>query len=576
MYLKQSKAPSGKIYLSMVQTYYDREKKQPRTKTIETFGTLQELKKDYDDPVAHFKQIVANRNQEEKEDTAEYTVIAKKNAELSLGVRRRMNYGYIVILKLYYELGLDRFFLNKQRNEKFKYNTSTISKHLLISRILTPGSKKKCYEDKDRYFDFEKQDIFSLDDVYRCLSHLAKISEDVQKYLNRKIKEKYRPKSDLIYYDVTNYYFEIEEEDDLRRKGPSKEHRPDPIVQMGLATDESGFPLSYDLFPGNESEKLRLRPMIGKLRREYDSGKIVVVADKAQNSGNNIYYLESGKNGYIFSEKILGASEDTQNFVLNGSGYKWLGDEYRYKSRTIPREINVSMLKDGKERRKKVQVDQKQIVFYSEKYAKRAKAKRDVVIKKAYNIIANPSSYTRATSYGALRFVDNIEVDKKTGELKEAKSKPCIDFDKIREEEKFDGYYMIVTNQYDERDTSIIEKYHGLWQIENCFKVTKQDLETRPIHLSREDRINAHFLICFISLLMVKLIQQKLDDSYPIAQIVETMNNISCSNESANLFLFDYRTELSDYLGKAFSLDFTKERLTRAAIKKNIAEVKKV
>jgi len=576
MYLKQSKAPSGKIYLSMVQTYYDREKKQPRTKTIETFGTLQELKKDYDDPIAHFKQIVANRNQEEKEDTAEYTVIAKKNAELSLGVRRRMNYGYIVILKLYYELGLDRFFLNKQRNEKFKYNTSTISKHLLISRILTPGSKKKCYEDKDRYFDFEKQDIFSLDDVYRCLSHLAKISEDVQKYLNRKIKEKYRPKSDLIYYDVTNYYFEIEEEDDLRRKGPSKEHRPDPIVQMGLATDESGFPLSYDLFPGNESEKLRLRPMIGKLRREYDSGKIVVVADKAQNSGNNIYYLESGKNGYIFSEKILGASEDTQNFVLNGSGYKWLGDEYRYKSRTIPREINVSMLKDGKERRKKVQVDQKQIVFYSEKYAKRAKAKRDVVIKKAYNIIANPSSYTRATSYGALRFVDNIEVDKKTGELKEAKSKPCIDFDKIREEEKFDGYYMIVTNQYDERDTSIIEKYHGLWQIENCFKVTKQDLETRPIHLSREDRINAHFLICFISLLMVKLIQQKLDDSYPIAQIVETMNNISCSNESVNLFLFDYRTELSDYLGKAFSLDFTKERLTRAAIKKNIAEVKKV
>lgn len=576
MYLKQSKAPNGKTYLSMIRNYYDKDTKQSRTKTIENFGTLEELKKEYDDPVAYFKEVVKAHTLMEKEEAAEYTITAKKYAQLKPNTTTRMNYGYIVILNMFYELGLDRFLLNKQRNETLKYNSSTILKHLLVSRILTPGSKKKSYEDKGRYFDFEKQDDFTLDQVYHCLSYLARISEDIQKHIHKRLKAQDKRKNDLIYYDVTNYYFEIEKEDDLRKKGPSKEHRPDPIVQMGLATDENGFPLSYDLFAGNESETKKLRPMVGKLRQTYDSGKVIVVADKAQNNGNNIYYLQSGGNGYIFSEKILGGSRQMQNFVTDEAGYQQLGNDDRFKSRTIPRDIQVSMIKDGKEHKRTVSIDQKQIVFYSEKYAKRAKAKRDAVVQKAYNIIKNPASYTRATSYGALRFVQNIEVDKKTGELKEAASKPFIDFAKIEQEAKFDGYYLIVTNQLDAPVTDIIEKYHGLWQIENCFKATKSDLEARPVYLSREDRINAHFLICFLSLIILKLISRRMSDAYSFASIIETLNHICCSNESENLFLFDFRSEISDALGSAFDVDFTRQRLTRMEIKKNIAKVKKV
>jgi hypothetical protein len=234
---------------------------------VESFGYLDELKKTYDDPIAHFEKYVEERNLEQKTEAAEYTITAKKGKELAQDTSSRKNYGYIVIMKLFYELGLDRFLLNRQRREsKIEYNTSTIMKLLVISRILSPGSKKKAYEERSRYFDFEKEDAFSLEDVYRSLSHFAKLEKDIQLLIHDRITKNYGRKLDLIYYDVTNYYFEADKEDGLRRKGVSKERRPNPIVQLGLAMDAEGLPLSYEVFAGNESEKLHLRPAVFELR----------------------------------------------------------------------------------------------------------------------------------------------------------------------------------------------------------------------------------------------------------------------------------------------------------------------
>ena len=228
-------------------------------------------------------------------------------------------------------------------------------------------------------------------------------------------------------------------------------------------------------------------------------------------------------------------------------------------------------------------MDQRLIVFYSEKYAIRSKLKREATIKKAQKIISNPAAYTSATSYGALKYVKNVEVDKKTGEIKPAKGTPCFDMDKVWEEEKYDGYYALVTNIFEEgkhrgqfNDDKIIEIYHGLWRIEDNFRVSKSDLEARPIYLSRADRINAHFLICFICMVIIRLIQKRTEYQYSPAKLIEAMNNISCSYEGGNLYLFDYRNDLTDTLGNAFGLDFTKQRLTRGQIKKNLGEAKKV
>jgi transposase len=239
--------------------------------------------------------------------------------------------------------------------------------------------------------------------------------------------------------------------------------------------------------------------------------------------------------------------------------------------------------KDGTTHKKKTLVDQRQIVFWSEKYAARSRAKREAALKKAQGIIENPAAYTRATSYGALKYIMNVDVDKETGEIKAAqKSAPCFNHDVIAEEEKYDGYYAIVTNVFDEGgakgkfdDGQVIDLYRGLWRIEDSFGVTKGDLESRPVFLSREERIRAHFLVCYIALVIVRLIQKRTGFEYSPGKLINAMNNISCSLEGANLYLFDYRSDVSDALGNAFGIDFTKERLTRSAIKKNIGDAKK-
>ena len=595
MYLKQSpNKKTGRIYLSIAHGYWDKEKGHTRTKTVESFGYLDELEKTYPDPIAHFQKIVDERNREEELDKAEYTIIAKKNQQLEKNTSNRRNYGYIVIMKIIYELGLDRFLVNRRvRNTKIECNTSAIMKMLVISRILSPGSKLKAYEEMGRYFDFEKKDIFSYRDVLRSLPHFAELSDYIQLLIHDRIAKKYNRSLDLVYYDVTNYYFEIDEEDELRKKGFGKDGKKSPLVQMGLAMDAQGLPISYELFPGNESEKLHLRPMIFELRNKYDSGRVIAVADSAQNTGNNIYYLDQGKQGYVFSQSIRGGSDDFKKYVVDSDGYKWFGKEHMRKSRIKRREIQVDFDRgDGSTYKKKVFIDQRQIVFYSEKYAARARKKREAAILKAQKIVNNPAAFTKATSYGALKYVMNVDVDKSTGEIIASESTPCLDLDKIRDDEKFDGYYCIVTNLFDEdkgknkrkdkrennwkfSDDKVIDIYRGLWQIEDSFRVTKSELNARPVFVSREDHIKAHFLICYIALVIIRLIQKRTNHKHTPEDLIEAMNNISCTHESENLFIFDYRSDITDSIGDAFGIDFTMQRLTRKEIKKNIGDAKK-
>jgi transposase len=584
MFLKSAtNNKTGRTYLSMAESYREKGKKYSRTSTVESFGYLDELQKVYDDPIAHFTAYVEEKNKQKASKDAEYIVKERKDVILPKNTAGRKNFGYIAILLIYYELGLDRLIVNRQRGRNFGYNTSSILKLLVVSRILEPASKKHTFEQRGTYFDFEKEDAFSLMDIYRSLTYLAEIDATIQLHIHKRITEKYGRNTNLLYYDTTNYYFEIDMEDELRAKGPSKEHRPDPIVQLGLAMDADGIPISYEMFPGNDSEKLHLRPMIGELVRTYEAGRVIAVADAAQNTGNNIYYLESGKCSYVFSQTIRGGSEEFKAYVTREADYKQFGDEYKRKSRRIRRMIEIDMLKeDGETYKKKVLVDQRQIVFYSQKYADRSKAKREAMLKKAQCIASSPSAYTKATSFGALRYVKNVEIDKSTGELKEAaKGKPHVDMEKFMEDEKYDGYYCIVTNLFDEdgsaefSDDMIIDMYRGLWRIEDNFRVTKSELDARPVFVSRKDRIHAHFLVCYISLVILRLIQKRLGGAYSTATIINALKNITCSPETKNLFLFDYRTDETDAIGEVLGFNFTKKRLSRSEIKNILGQAKK-
>jgi len=573
MYLKKSfNKKTGRTYLSIVKGYRDQNGKS-RTKTIKSIGYLDELKEKYDDPIEHF-QKVAKKMEQEKTNDPYITIKIRADEKVKKNYANRKNYGHIVFNKIYHELQLDRFFNNKQRHENFKFNSNSIMKVMVFARLLYPRSKKATVEIKDRFFD--KAD-FSLDDVYNCLTHFNKIEKKAQQFIHEQIVEQYERKTDLIYYDVTNYYFETDKQDDLSKKGYSKEHLPNPIVQMGLAVDQQGIPISYRLFEGNKHDSQTLMPVLKNIKKQFKTKRIIVVADKGLNSGDNIAFNSALGDGYIYSKSVKAASKKFKSYVLDDKGYTWIGDDYKKKSRVIPTEINVTVgkYKNGKNKKKKIRIDQKQVVFYSRKYAQRAKKQREATIAKAVDLITNPSKYQKATSHGAASYVGNIEFDKKTGEVLNTGKKLFLDKEKIKQEEQLDGYYAIVSSELDELDEKIIEIYRGLWRIEESFKITKSNLDARPIFLTKEDHINVHFLICFISLVIARIVENRLKNKYTIEKILNSLRSVSCSHIDTNHYLFDYVDEVTEDINNVFNLNIGKKIMTLGEIKKNFGKVKK-
>ena len=569
MYLKKStNKKTGRTHLSIVHNYWDAKSKRSRTKTIETLGYVDVLSKEFEDPISHFEAVVLKMNEEEKMKTSYTNITIDTNEKINDNNSSRKNFGYAALSRIYHELEINKFLNNRQRNLNVEYNLNNIMKLLVFSRLLDPCSKKKTFEHKD-YF-FESSD-FALVDIYRCLTKLNKYSDDLQLHIYEHIKEQYGRNTEIVYYDVTNYYFEIDEDDDFRKKGVSKEHRPDPIIQMGLLMDNLGFPIAYKLFKGNDNDCTTLLPVIKETRRAFNLGRIIVVADKGINTAENIYYNLKRGNGYVFSQSVRRANKELKEYVLKGEGYELYGNEYKRKSRIYPREIEV--MENGKKIKKKI--DEKQVIFYSKDYDKRAKAKRQSALQKARELIKDPSKFTQATSYGAAKYVKNLQFDKKTGEIIKTKRILSFDEEKLREEEKLDGYYAIVTSELYQTDDKIIETYRGLWKIEEAFKITKSDLEARPVHLSRKDRIEAHFLVCFVALTIARILQCRVEDRYPASRILESLDKVCCSLVQENYYMFNYRDEVTDAVGETFGIDFTRKYMTLGEIKKVLGEVKK-
>ena len=571
MYLKKTPNAQGRIRLSIVDNYYDKQKKCSRQKTIESIGFLDELEKIYEDPISHFQKRVELLNQQKKEKQAPINFTFYDSDRLCIGDNLRKNFGYAAFSKIYHELKLDTFFNNRQRHTKESYDANTIMKMLVYSRLLSPASKKASYDNRDQFF--EKND-YSLDDVYRCLTFLNKHKENLQVWMNNKIKEQYGRDTSLIYYDVTNYYFETDEQTDLLRKGVSKEHRPNPIVQMGLFMDNNAIPVTYELFAGNTNDCLTYRPNFGRIKKQFDLGRVISVADKGMTTGDNIWYTINTptKDGYVFSMSIRGADKSTKEYVLDEEGYEWLGEEYKRKSRLCPRTIQVTS-NNGKKIKK--QVDEKQVVFWSKKYATRAKAEREAALAKARDLAKHPGNYTRATSYGAAKYVKKVEYDKETGEILTASSILDINEDLICEEEALDGYYMLLTSEMDIPDDKIIDMYRGLWRIEESFKIIKSELEARPVYVWTNEHIEAHFLTCFVALTLSRILEMKLEHKYSAGRILESLSKASCSLIQQNYYMFDYFDEVLKDIGDLMNIDFAKRVRTLGDIKQTLADTKK-
>ncbi len=571
MFLKKTPNKSGRINLAIVDGYYDKATKKTKHKVIESLGYLDELEKQYDDPIDYFTKRAKKLTEEKKIGQAPINFTFYDSDRLCVGDNLRKNFGYTALSKIYHELEINKFLNNRQRHTKESYDANTIMKMLVFSRILAPASKKSSFDNREMFFE---KTNYSLDDVYRCLSFLDKHKESLQVWMNDKIKENYGRDTSLIYYDVTNYYFETDEQNDFLRKGVSKEHRPNPIVQMGLFMDNNAIPITYELFAGNTNDCLTYRPNFGRIKKQFNLGRVISVADKGMTTGDNIWYTINTPthDGYVFSMSIRGAEKSMKEYVLDAEGYVWLGKEYKRKSRKYPRTIQVTST-SGKKIKK--QVDEKQVVFWSEKYAKRAKAEREATLAKARDLAANPGSYTRATSYGAAKYVKKVDYDKDTGEILTASSILDINEDLIREEEALDGYYVLLTSEMDTPDDKIIDMYRGLWRIEESFKITKSELEARPVYVWTREHIEAHFLTCFVALTISRILEMKLEHKYSIEKIIDSLSRAECSLLQQNYYVFDYYDEVLKDIGNVTNIDFSKRIRTLGEIKQVIADSKK-
>lgn len=586
MFLKQSYNKStGKTQLSLVQGY--RQDGKVKHKVIENLGFLEDLQKQYPDPISHFKQVAKERSQT---DAVLKTLEVNLTSRLTENCCNRHNLGYAVTKAVYSRLGIRTFFQSKQRSLNIEYNLNSIFSLLTFNRFLFPSSKKNAFENRNAFF--ERCD-FSLDDLYRSLDYFAAYSEQLQQFLNTRVRQLVGRNDELGYYDVTNYYFEIPTEDEdeydkdgkpvkklSRKRGPSKEHRKDPIVQMGLLMDSNGIPMAFQTFSGNESEKLSLLPTIRRVKKEYSVGRIIVVADRGLNTSDNTAFLsgvnandEKNNDGYVYGQSVLGADKAFKEWVLSQDGYRTSlekdkdGSEvaFKHKSRIYAKKVT---LKDSSgTRRLTMDIYQKQMVYYSEKYAKKQRHEREKAIAKAKDLIQHPDRYTRATSYGAASYINNLSFSKTTGEVVDGRDL-SINEEKISEEAKYDGYYSIVTSEKELSDKEIRDIYKGLWEIEESFKIIKSEFKARPVYVHTPAHIEAHFLICFISLLIMRVLEYMTEKKHSVKEIRNSLCNYSCSHIEQNYYLFDYRDDVIRTMEKTFGFDLSKKIMPLSEIKK--------
>jgi transposase len=559
MYLKKAKLGKDKrLYLSAVHGYW--ENGRSKTKTIKSFGYLDVLEKKHKDPIAYCKEEIKRLEEIQKEELGESIIRFKSNQRLSVNDNEAKNIGYIVLSKIFHDLKINRFFQNRQRHRKLEFSINQVVKLLTYNRILTPASKRKASIEQD--FFFESFDL-SLDDIYRTLPIINSYKEDLQKHLNNMVSSLYGRDNELVYYDVTNYYFEIDEDDDFRKKGVSKEHRPNPIVQMGFLMDQKGLPIAFDLYPGNTNDCKTLFPALVKSRKNLNLKKIIIVADKGLNTSENIIVNTLKGDGYVFSQSVRKGDKSLKNWILDSNGYKVKNNDTRCKERVIERKINVFPF-TGKN--KHVSIMQKQVAVYSEKYALRAKKSREGAVQKARYIVQKKQNYRRLLDKTAAKYIKNIDYDEKTGEVIKKGKDIYFDEAKLKEEERYDGYYVISTSEVDKSALEIIDIYQGLWKIEESFRVTKSTFKTRPIYLSKQEHIEAHFMICFISLLILRILETELKGKYSPCKITESLRKANVVYEGGGWYLASFYNDLLDDVRDKMNIDLSMQRYRKKDI----------
>lgn len=520
---------------------------------VEKLGTETFIKETYgvDDAEAWARSHVNELNAAEKAaKNVEHFVRFSTNELIPAGKQLSFNTGYLFLQKIYYQLGLPSICKKIKKDNAFTYDLNAILSRLIYGRILFPSSKLSCYEQSKELLE---QPEFDLHHIYRALSVLADNSDFIQAELYKRSKKLVKRNTGVLFYDCTNYFFELEHEDGLKQYGPSKEHRPNPIVQMGLFMDKSGIPLAFCINPGNQNEQLSLKPLEQQIMRDFELSKFVVCTDAGLSSDANRRFNNFGERSFITTQSIKKLKSSLKEWCLDCKGWQLEGSKKTYDISEIedtPENRNKifykQMLVEGYDEERDISFDQTLIVTYSLKYKLYQQTIRERQIERAKKYLQHPAQYDKHSVTDAKRFIKKTPVTN-DGEIAE-KAAYELNINAIKEEAKYDGFYAVCTN-LDDDPAEIARINHDRWEIEESFRIMKSEFDARPVYLHRDDRIKAHFLTCFISLMIYRILEKQLDNSFTCEEIINTLRKMNVREVGEYGYIPNYtRTELTDAL----------------------------
>jgi len=520
------------------------------SKIIEKLGTVNELSKKLNgqDPIWWAKKYIEELNQKEKEQSREVIVKYSPSKVIAKGEQRSFNGGYLFLQQIYHGLRLNKICTEISRKYKFTFDLNSILSRLLYARIIYPSSKLATFQLSTRFIE---QPVFELQHIYRALEVIAKEADLIQSALYNNSLKISKRNTGVLYYDCTNYFFEIEQEEGLKQYGVSKEHRPNPIVQMGLFMDGNGVPLAFSINKGNTNEQLTLKPLEEKILSDFDLSRFIVCTDAGLASEANRKFNNKGERAFITTQSIKKLKAYLKEWSLDPKGWSLDDDGTAYDITEIDEIKNKDKVFHKERWIKENGLEQKIVVTYSIKYRDYQRIIRNSQIERAQKTIdSNPGKLKKCNPNDYKRFIEKRHCTA-DGEVAEHELY-SISTELISKEEAFDGFYAVCTNLEDDA-SAIIRVNQRRWEIEECFRIMKSEFKARPVYLSRDDRIEAHFMTCFISLVIYRLLEKKLNGKYTCQEIINGLREMDFLEMKGDGYIPCYtRTEFTDDLHEAF------------------------
>ncbi len=569
MRVKRSVSKNSTSY-SIIKDVYRNGKR--TSKVVEALGNDEEISKKYPgvDPYTWAKEYAKQLAKEEMEDNRKIIAQYSPVKQLPLNKQVLFNTGYLFLQAIYYELKLDKICEEITSQYKFEYDLNAILSRLLYLRVLHPASKRETFEHAK---DLLEPPQFQSHQTYRALGVLAEKSDFIEEEVYKNSLTMVKRNTNILYYDCTNFFFEIEEADGLKQYGISKENRPNPIVQMGLFMDGSGIPLAFTITPGNQNEQTTLKPIERRILKDFNLSKFVVCTDAGLSSNSNRIYNTQGKRAFVTTQSIKKLKQFLKDWVLDSEGWRLPGTDKKINLDDITDLKNDQNIYYKERWIKENGLEQKLIVSFSPVYQRYQASIRESQINRAIKKLEKPSCLRKHNPNDPKRFITAIHVTD-DGEIAD-KTHSSLNQKQIDTESMYDGFYAVCTN-LESNIEDIIKINQGRWEIEETFRILKSEFKARPVYLQRDDCIKAHFLTCFLSLLIYRIIEKKTDDRFTCNELVSTLRDMKVTELDGEGYIPAYtRTEITDVLHKTFDFRTDYEIVTQKNMRNILKQTKK-